>query len=58
MRRKSDRSDPNAWDWEKFVIKQRTSKKVRYGQTNYFGPYWTITDINGTDIMKDHFMIA
>ena len=49
-RRKSDRSKKDAW--EKFVIKQRTAKKCRYRNTNYYGPYWTVDDINALCPMR------
>ena len=50
VRRKYDRSKPDAW--EKFVIKQRTAKKCRYRNTNYYGPYWTVADINALCPMR------
>ena len=47
-RKRCERHDPKAW--EKFTIKIRTHKKCRYGNTNYFGPHYNVTDINGQDM--------
>ena len=47
-RKRSERDNPNAW--EKFIIKIKTHKRVKYGDTKHYGPHWNVTDINGHDL--------